>query len=102
MADDLTANPGLGGAVFAADQDPGSGKYYPWGKLAWGGDDVFNKVDDVFNKRFPTKAVGPQGSLIDRSGTIAVGGTSQQLVASTPDRTYLFVFNPRDAIDRKR
>lgn len=35
-----------------------------------------------------------QGSLTERSGSIALGGTSQQLMAANSARTYLLIQNP--------
>ncbi|MCA9333432.1 hypothetical protein KC963_00100 [Candidatus Saccharibacteria bacterium] len=61
MADNVTANAGSGGATFATDED-GSTVHWPWVKLVWGGDDVFNKVST--SARLPTQAL-----LQDSGGT---------------------------------
>ena len=39
----------------------------------------------------------PSGALINRSGTIATGGTSQVLAAANTDRKYLFIQNISNA-----
>lgn len=36
------------------------------------------------------------GSLVDRSGTITTGGTSQQVMAANPSRRYLLIQNVSD------
>ena len=53
MVDNVQANAGSGGAVFAAD-DIG-GVHYPRAKLTWGPDGTANDVDDTNGNRLPVK-----------------------------------------------
>jgi hypothetical protein len=71
MADNVTANPGAGGATFATDDD-GTAQH-PYAKLEWGPDNTFNKVDDAAGKRLPVK-------LAESSVTVTVTGA----VTTTP------------------
>jgi hypothetical protein len=43
--------------------------------------------------------VQQSGTLTDRSGTVATGGTSQALAASNASRKYLFIENPPSATE---
>ena len=52
MADNVTANAGSGGAVFATD-DIGPGVHWPFAKLAWGPRDTANEVDAASGKSVP-------------------------------------------------
>lgn len=51
MADNVTTNPGTGGATFASDDI--AGIQWPFVKLAFGPRDTANEVDDVDGKRLP-------------------------------------------------
>ncbi len=53
MADNLTADPGTGGGVFATDDI--TGVHWPFAKLAFGPRDTANEVDDASAKRLPVK-----------------------------------------------
>ena len=109
MADDVTANPGAGGAIFATDQEAG-GRHYPWTKLVWGIDDTFNKVDDATGKRLPVKIGDPLptgtnliGSVVpvpatsgglSKSHTISLATTNAIIIKASPGQIYLVrVFN---------
>lgn len=43
-------------------------------------------------------AIGARGTFTDRSGTITVGGASQQVMAANADRKYLLFVNSSDEI----
>ena len=75
MADDVVANAGAGGAIFATDQELG-GRHYPWTKPVWGPDDVFNKVDDTDGKRLPVVATLQASATIGLSKYHAVCAAS--------------------------
>lgn len=47
MADNVTADPGSGGATFATDEDTGNSRHVPWVKLMEGADGTFNEVGDA-------------------------------------------------------
>ena len=64
MVDNVTADPGAGGAVFATDDIAGT--HWPFAKLAWGPLDTANIVDDAAGKRLPV-VVG---------GTVLVDGSA--------------------------
>jgi hypothetical protein len=44
MADNVTANPGSGGATFATDEDTANSRHVPYSKLMFGGDGIFTIV----------------------------------------------------------
>jgi hypothetical protein len=53
MADNVTANAGSGGAVFATDDI--SSVHYPYAKLSWGADGTANIVDAASGKAIPVQ-----------------------------------------------
>lgn len=88
MPDNVTANAGTGGAVFASD-DIG-GVQYPRTKIVIGADGV-NGGDVSSTNPLPTTA--GNGTLTDGSGTITTGGVAQQIFASNSAREYFFIQN---------
>lgn len=56
-------------------------------------------LDALGNLKVAAIASGVTGPFTDRSGTITVGGTSQQLAAANAARRYLIVQNPPTATE---
>jgi hypothetical protein len=44
-------------------------------------------------------AMNNDGTVIDRSGTVTLGGTSQSLMAANANRAYLLIMNPTNATE---
>lgn len=86
MADDVQANPGGGGAIFATDQDPGSLAHYPKNKLVFGPADTFTLVADASGSRFPVKVGDGLGAGSIVSGNIALSGAEAALSTVTARR----------------
>jgi len=77
MADNVTANPGTGGAVFATDEISGSPNvHWPFTKLAWGPRDTANEV-----QRSSGLALPVQGEAAHDAATtgapVLVGGEAR-------------------------
>jgi hypothetical protein len=71
MADNVTANPGSGGAVLATDDI--AGVHYPRSKIVWGPDGTANDTDDAAGKRMPVK-IAELGTItmpVSNAGTFA-------------------------------
>jgi hypothetical protein len=68
MPDNVTADPGSGGATFATDQRASDSVHFPLSKLVWGPLDTFNVVEDADTKRLPVKV----GDALP-AGTNAIG-----------------------------
>lgn len=62
MADNVQANAGSGGPIFAADDN--SGVYYPYTKLVWGPDNTYNIVDVASGKALPVQLRDSTGTEI--------------------------------------
>lgn len=69
MADNVIANPGVGGATFATDDD-GTAQH-PYCKVEWGANNVFTKVDSGAS----ALPIQDGGNSITVDGTVAVSGT---------------------------
>lgn len=61
------------------------------------GTDVIKLLTDAVGRLLVT-ALPTQGNLTDRSGTIATGGTAQQVAASNTSRKYFFFQNHSDTV----
>jgi hypothetical protein len=61
MADNVTANPGSGGATFATDEI--AGVHYPRSKMAWGADGVANDVSEANPMPVAVAGVATQATL---------------------------------------
>lgn len=81
MADNVTLNPGLNGAIVASDEI--LGVQYQRMKLIHGADGVNNGDVSTVN---PFPVASPSVSPVDRSGTIATGGTAQVLMSANSSR----------------
>jgi hypothetical protein len=84
MADNVTASPGSGGAVFATD-DIGS-VHWPFAKQAWGPRDSANEVDDAAGKRLPVKLGEGLGASSVVAGQVAVGTSEVSMATATARR----------------
>lgn len=82
MADNVVANPGVGGATFATDDDGVA--QHPYTKLEWGPDNTFTKVD-VGAGAIP---IQDGGNTITVDGTVATTDGGGSL---TVDNTVLSV-----------
>lgn len=69
MADNVTADPGTGGATFATDDDGTA--HHPYVKLEWGADNTQTKVAAGAN----ALPIQDGGNAITVDGTVAVSGT---------------------------
>ena len=69
MADNVTADPGAGGAVFRTDDDTTA--HWPYVKLAWGPDNTYTIVGAGAN----AIPIADGGNSITVDGTVAVSGT---------------------------
>lgn len=65
MADNVTANPGAAGAVFATD-DIG-GVQHPYAKIEWGPADTANSVDVASGKPLPVQLRDSTGALVTKA-----------------------------------
>ncbi len=70
MADNVQADPGAAGAIFATDEV--AGIHYPWGKLAFGPDDTITKVTATIG--LPVKLLAGTSEIgnVKNSGAFAV------------------------------
>jgi len=81
MSDNVVLNPGLNGSIVASDEI--LGVQYQRNKIVLGANGV---NDGDVCKTNPIPVYFPVVSPIDRSGTITLGGTAQQLMAANPVR----------------
>ena len=81
MADNVVLNPGLNGSIIASDNI--LGVQYQRNKIVLGADGI---NDGDVSKTNPIPIYFPPVTPIDRSGTITIGGTAQQLMAANPVR----------------
>ena len=92
MADTpVTANPGSGGAAFAADKD-GSNTYWPYAKLAWGTSGNQNEVSNAY----PLPVTSGPYAVTPGSASVAATGTAAVVLCSGPINGG-FVINPATA-----
>lgn len=84
MADNVTANPGVGGAVFATDDDGVA--QHPYAKMEWGPDNTQTKVD-VGASAVPVQD-GGNSLTVDGSVTVTQAtGTNLHVVADSGSTT---------------
>jgi len=82
MADNVTADPGTGGAVFATDAIGSAPEvHYPYSKLVWGPDNTVNLVGTASGKPLPIQVRSSGGTELGTSGdpirTDPTGTTTQ-------------------------
>lgn len=89
MADNVTANAGSGGAVFATDEDTANSRHVPWTKLMEGADGTFNVVSAT--NPLPVEIIDVTNTVAADISTLAgaVGGVEMQVdvVAALPAGT---------------
>ena len=95
MTDNVTANQGSGGPVFATDNKAGT-EHWPISKVGFGTRDSEYKIVDESNPLPITSihAVSASGSV-----NLTTGGTSQFLFASAIPANGYEIFNPDPAND---
>lgn len=89
MSDNVTANPGTGGAVFAADDI--SSVYYPRQKVCWGADGTANDTDAASGKALPVQGDAAHDAA-DYANPVKIGArarTSEITAVANNDRTDL-------------
>lgn len=74
MADNVTANAGSGGAVFATDDI--SSVHWPYTKLAWGPRDTANEVDRASGKAMPVQGEAAHDAATT-GAPVLVGGEAR-------------------------
>jgi len=84
MADDITANPGVGGAIFATDEI--AGRHFPREKIAWGVDGVAVDTADAAGARFPVKIGEGLGATAVVAGQQTIGVGEVALATATARR----------------
>lgn len=94
MADNVVANPGVGGATFAADEGAGS-VYWPYAKLAWGADNT----QTVVAAGASAVPIQDGGNTITVDGTVTVNaGTNLNTSALALEATLGDVVTATEAI----
>lgn len=89
MADNVTANPGTGGAVFAADDI--SSVYYPRNKVCWGADGTANDTDAASGKALPVQGDAAHDA-VDYGNPAKIGAvarSSEPTAVASADRVAL-------------
>lgn len=77
MADNVTANAGSGGAVFATDEIAGTPNvHWPFTKLAWGPRDTANEVDRASGKGIPIQGEAAHDAATT-GAPVLVGGEAR-------------------------
>jgi len=84
LADDITANPGVGGAIFATDEI--AGRHCPREKIAWGVDGVAVDTADANGARFPVKIGEGLGATAVVAGQATVTGAESALSSAVARR----------------